>query len=555
MTDLKILIKKELTINLFSRFNLKTKDDSGKRKRNINILLRLLAFIYLFGIAGAFVFFVIAPSAKNEAGIYMLSSVFFGMGIILLIFYVAAFISSIYYSNDVKVLMSLPLKKESIILSKSLVIGFLFYAALSIYCAAIWISYSSAGYNESVKIISIILLVIGTINLEIGIINFVVSALMRFFNRFRSMKYVLQVVGFLFIIAISIGMQFFQNGKITNAMMEKDFFTKIAKVYPSVYLLKIINDNSFVVGFLCGLLALVVGTLFLYFICSISSKMVFEAINLENSSDSKKVRKVRENTSSSVFSTIWKRDITNIIKTPIYIFNIGIGGLLFPICFFIPMFMNGSMSFKFGMVRDIFTMLKLTRVQEIIIVFAMMFLVGIFISSVSNAALTSITREGKKIWMSQTLPIPVETQINARIFASLILEGVNMIPSLLIMIYLLGPDVAFILVMLFASVVSMLFIANAGIFVGVLNPKLDWENPQQAVKRNGTVAFFQLGLMGYTALIGYVGYKFLMSGNEITTSKISILAIFILVLHIVLAIVANILAKKTLREKLRKYEY
>lgn len=559
MTELKTLIKKDLKSFTYRIFNLRTNDGKGRRKRILNIFLSLIATIYIIGIFGVVALSAITEIARTEAGYTVMIQLFLGMGIFLLIFYMVAFMSAIFYSNEVKMLMTLPIKRENILFAKALSMGLIFYIIYGIYACFVYIPYAKAGFNDVAKILPVIMLVIGSVNFEIAVITIVVSVLMRYLNQFRSTKYIFQVVGFTLLMGFSIGIQFIANSAFTKNLAVSGGIEKVAKWVPQIFFLKVILEKNIGIAIITGILAMVLGSVVLYIFSKASTGFVFKAINLENSKDShKKHVKAMANTKESVAKTLMKRDLLNVLKTPIYIFNIGIGGLLIVVFGAVGIFSsvkNTGVIPKFGMLSDFVDSIFTTPSVEIIISAGAFFFLASIVSLTSNTALTSFTREGRQIWLTQTLPISAKEQVKGRVRASMVLQGLNMIPSVVIVFFLVGFRPMTAVGALVGIFIGMFFIANLAMIVGSIKPKLDWDNPQQAVKRNGTVMVFNLGIFGYIFLAKFLIVDILPKYMNLKSldEPMKIVAA-VLVVHMVAAVVMYMVAPIVVKKRLRMYK-
>lgn len=557
MTELKTLIKKDLKSFTYRIFNLRTNDGKGRRKRVLNILLALFLTIYIVALFGVVALSAITEIARTEAGYMVMIQMFLGMGLFLLIFYMAAFMSAIFYSNEVKMLMTLPIKRENILFAKALSMGLIFYIIFGIYASFVYIPYANAGFNDVAKILPVIMLVIGSVNFEIAVITIVVSVLMSYLNQFRSTKYVFQVVGFMLLMGFSIGIQFVVNNAVTKDFVLTGGIEKIAKWVPQIFFLKVILEKNIVVSVLVGFIALLLGSGILYIFSKAATGFVFKAINLENSKDSNKKVKTGKNSRQSVAKTLMKRDLLNVFKTPIYVFNIGIGGLIIVVFGAFFLFDNARTTGttpKFGMLSEFVSSMFAKSSEEIIISAGIFFILASIVSLTSNTALTSFTREGRQIWLTQTLPISAKEQVKGRVRASMVLQGLNMVPALLLVFFLVGFRPMSIVGALIGMFIGMFFIANLAMIVGSIKPKLDWDNPQQAVKRNGTVMMFNLGFIGYVVLLKFLVVDILPKfvNLESLDGPTKIVAV-VLVVHLVAAIIMNRVAPNVVKKRIRTY--
>ena len=510
------------------------------------------------GLFGVVALSAITKIAETEAGYMVMIQLFLGMGIFLLIFYMVAFMSAIFYSNEVKMLMTLPIKRDNILFAKALSMGIIFYIIFGIYASFVYIPYAKAGFNDVAKILPVIMLVIGSVNFEIAVITIVVSVVMRYLNQFRSTKYIFQVLGFTILMGFSIGIQFVVNSAVTKNLAVSNGIEKVASWVPQIFFLKVILEKNIGIAMITGILAMVLGSVILYIFSKVSTGLVFKAINLENSKDShKKHVKARANTKENVAKTLMKRDLLNILKTPVFLFNVGMGGLILAV--FVVFFLFSSsktlgITPSYGVVSELIGSSFSSPIEEVIFAAAAFFLVGAIVSISSNTALTSFTREGKKIWLTQTLPISAKEQVRGRVAASILLQSVNTIPTALIALFLVGFRPMFIIGALVGLGVAMFFIAALAMLVGSFKPKLDWDNPQQAVKRNGTVMVFNLGFLGYIFLAKFIILDILPKYMNLKSlgGPTKIVAV-VLAVHFIAAVVMYMVAPIVVKKRMRMY--
>lgn len=171
-------------------------------------------------------FFAIMISSSLES-VYKLSGKFvvnlsYGISIfmITLLFSLAMIISSIYYSKDLEIMLRLPIREEDMYLSKLIVsqsFGVLVSLAVTIPIGIFYIRQGLSSFYLVNVIISGFLIVISTVS----VLQLVIVWIMKYINRFKSVKNILQILGFVLIMVFSFSAQFIFKQKFASIFMER----------------------------------------------------------------------------------------------------------------------------------------------------------------------------------------------------------------------------------------------------------------------------------------------------------------------------------------------
>ena len=93
--------------------------------------------------------------------------------------------------------------------------------------------------------------------------------------------------------------------------------------------------------------------------------------------------------------------------------------------------------------------------------------------------------------------------------------------------------------------------SSFGIYYGIKYPKLDWENPQDAIKRNFPVFLFSILSMAVMALSAFIIFRLYMAFGSVSFVKFIIIGYVTLAMALSLAIKKQ--AKISLKEKFPEY--
>lgn len=549
MRELKLLLKKDFYLSFtgpFKKAKAKNKGLSGYLQLVlIGILFIYFLFLYLSLFKG-----LILPGIKKGQSQNILSFFTIAISLVAIIFTVAEIISKIYFSNDVKILLSLPIRRNNIFMSKILV-SMIDICGLCL-LGLIPIFYGTLKYTDInfFTMFGILFLNFSNICLTLSLISFLIVVFMKIFGGRGNLKNFLQIIGFLLIMFLSFGPQiivnrFFASG--ANIDYEK-LLNLIKFIFPQIFILsKIYTLNNFL-SLILGIGALIFSFCIFYFLSFPLSKIMAEGVLKNEVTANKKAHRTKNKRTSASFA-IGKKDLLNIVKTPVYFFNIGITGIIFPLIFFINITARKE---NFEKLRDLLSNLNKYGLEnfDLFIIFAFLFfLYSIFLQP---STLTSFTREGKSIYLMQTLPISYEDQIRGRLFASLFFQMLNILPMIFLIGYISGFKLINIFAMFLGGLIGSFFSSTFGLLFGIIYPKFDWDNPQQAVKKNFSIFIFNiisLGIIGLLIIFIYLLFK----KFNLDFNIIKILILILILCFLILSIFLKKRSKDLLREKLPSY--
>ena len=542
--ELKTLLKKDLYLSLIAP--LKKPSKNGGSFKALTVLGLVILFFYL-----AFLYFIlllafVIPMAKLGKANLILSGFFGFVSLATIIFTSAGIISKIYYSKDVELLLPLPLRRNNIFISKilgSVTVAFLVSFIIFIPMAFPLIKFGNLSF---LKFFSIIFLDLSNIIFTVLILSIIIILFMKIFAGIGGLKNLLQALGFIFVIVLSFSPQFLSKSDASKEFVEKNLIKFIKLLFPQVYIVDKVYEMNNISGFLISLGILLLMAIIFYVLSFPLSNLMIDGV-LKANNVSSKVKKVRGNKNTAIAISLAKKDVSNVIKTPVYFFNLASGAFMFPILMIFG-FLKGE-SIKY--IQEFFANTESFGFGKIDLFFAL--LMGLFFYSafITPLSLTSITREGKNIYLMQTLPISYEDQVKGRILGSTIFQIISSLPLLLLLAYFSKFNVIYIFAMLIGSFLGSYASSSFGIYYGIKYPKLDWENPQEAVKRNFPVFLFSILSMAAMAFSAFIIFRLYMAFGSVSFIK------FIILAYVAVAMALSIKIKKqaeiSLKEKLPEY--
>lgn len=514
---LRTLFKKQmLELNTMFFIDRKTK----KRRNTVGIILFILLYVFVFS-ALAFSFFAI----------YMLLSpiiemskawLFFSFAGIISIFgssLLNMFIANAYLFNakDNDLLLSLPIEPSKILFVRMLGLLFwgalydtiLFLPAIAAYWLTVGFSVTSVVYPLIIWIITIFFVL--ALSVGFGYIVGIIS------SRLKN-KSILTVL----IAVLLMGVYYFFYFKLQSSVAsliqnidKAEEFVKGAMI-PFYHLGLGCEGNivSLLIFFGISLVLFVLA----YFIVSKN----FISIVTRNNGFTKKEYKEETNLKqSNVKSALIRKEIKHFTSSAALMLNTGLGILIAPI--------GGIILLTKSQDLETLTMLLEEVAPDYLgLIPSLIIVIGFFVLSMCCFTATSISLEGKNMWITQTLPLDYKEFLNAKIKTQLLLFT----PSALI--YGVLASIAFKLeietaVFVCISLVAFIFLsATVGLFANLKKYNLEWTTETYVVKQSVPVAITLFGGWGVAIIYAAASY-FLMKYIEPLNLTIMFFALMVLI--------------------------
>ena len=226
----------------------------------------------------------------------------------------------------------------------------------------------------------------------------------------------------------------------------------------------------------------------------------------------------KELKTNSVFHTLLVRDIRTVFREPSFFGNGPLMILLIPVMFLISFSVSFAAAKGSGiaevraMMIEMFTENITPEGMETVKYFFTVIIAGIciFMGNCANIASTSFSREGKAIYDLKAMPIQEDTIVLVKFWHALI----YCIASIVVIFLFFFGLVKFLYIPFTAadifsmtlkfSVLTMLasfVLIFIEMFIDTINPKLQWENPMAAFKRNMNAVISTFIVMGFIALM------------------------------------------------------
>lgn len=515
------------------------KNDKKKLVTNILIILSILIGIGSFGalIAGVmYGVYVVGASIGRPELVLMIS--FLTTQMVVFFFGIFFVMGTFYFSNDISILMPLPVKPSNIIASKLGIVAVNEYlTVIPVFLPAVIIFGIGTGAGLLYYIKSLVIILASPF-LPLLICAIFNVFLMNYANPKKSRDLIAGIGGFLAIL-LGIGWNFVvqkyaasaSSGKYQDLIKSNmDAIDKIGSVFPpAVWVSNALKDNS-LASFGYFLLFLAAVAVITFILLSFVNKVYFksimsgEEVSRKRKSISRDALNAKFSRQSSQLMAIFKREFNTFFKTPVYLLN-GISSIIFtPIILLMPFINNSD--------KDLVKILGFIN-NPSIRNNVLLGIAGVLVlmNNLNIIANTAISREGKMFWISKMIPVDARTQINAKLMMAVLIEFTGIILNLAILSYFMRFNLREILLIACLSFIASLFLIIINLTIDVLKPKLNWTNPQEAVKQNLNTL---LGMLLSMLILGLcAGLVILFNLISLALFAINIiLAIFLIALTI-----------------------
>jgi len=182
-------------------------------------------------------------------------------------------------------------------------------------------------------------------------------------------------------------------------------------------------------------------------------------------------------TASTSLVALFKREWLLLLRTPIWMFNV-VGGLIVPLVI-IPIIFFTQEGVGELLRASVF---ETARAQNLVLVIAGG--IALFIVGATSMAGSAVSREGRFVWISKSIPVEASEQLLAKGLHTLAF-GVPVILLFSIGAYLmLSLRLLLICGVVVVGVLGGVLVTALGLLVDMYRPNLDWSDPQRAMKSN-----------------------------------------------------------------------
>ena len=455
---------------------------------------------------------VLANGGDTQASVMILHiisilSAVFGFNVIINIF---------YFSNDIENLLPLPLRPHEIIASKFT------YSLLSenimefILIVGACVGFMAAG---GWSVFGVVTSVVGIATLPVIPLAYcgIASVIFMYFthsvknrdflNKITGVGTAILIVGALVSLVCVSGL----NADSIAASLSGDdngFLNIMNIIFPHIPLMmKSIYNNSPVEL----LLYILVNAAFVAVFLLISSKMYIKGVSDVNTSKNKQSKSLTEKAVASsvekgIFASYLKKEFIVLFRTPPFFMDCIAINLLWPVFLVVIVILQGQTNFLSGVLTP-----YLAGDENSALYITLAFVaVSVLVTAINSIASAAITREGKHFEFMRYIPVKLQTQLNVKAAASIIISGVGMLLYIIafniyclfcgaqfdVTLFVLMPILHTVL-----AILSVVFVTYLGIYMDTINPKLVWDDEINALRGNYNIFINTAVVMVIAAVI------------------------------------------------------
>ena len=492
-------------------------------KKNDNLKNRsAILFVLALGAIFVFMFTSLSINTTNEAlkfgepvvSLYLTAS----MSLLFVILMTITKSTAISKNNDDELLLSLPVSKTSIVCAKVFYDYLFDFAVVLLTLLPSFIVYVCLVPGASVFIIIRGLIVIITLPMLSSALGYFLSLFFSFLSRRFKHYGIIQSIITVFILILFLAAYYGIAFISTNSSVEGTNI--IIGLEPVQWIVKFIN-NSHILSLIYILLCTIVP-----FILCIIVKARLLGVTINKYKTKKNTLTFKE---SSATYALFKREASRYFSIPVYVINTIFGGILLLIIGIILVGVGTDY------IDNLLVSAGVGSFSEYY--FIIVFMIMQFSLSTISLTSSSISLEGKTLWILQAHPVSTKDIFKAKVLFNVVVAATpSVITSVLISIALGYIYLPFLIIV---SIISSYIVSTLGLFINLMYPKLEWENVQESIKQSISV-LISMGLNLIVLILPIVVY-FLLHGfiYEILL-QIIIIGIYILIAFIF----KNILYKK-----------
>lgn len=463
------------TSALFSGFLTGSEKKSMKKSKVIlyAILITYTVAIFMWVFA---VFFNKICSAFVETGLGWLYFALMGLMIFLLCFIGSVFTTQnqIFEAKDNELLLAMPIKPSSILLSKMVsLMGLNLTLELMVFIPAAVVYIINQGFSAAsliIMILSLLLLpvMVMAVSAMAGWLIALVSSRMKRKNLAVITLSVILFMGYMYMCFMwqrYLGV-LVENGEVIGEVIRK-------ALMPFYYLGTGIYEGSFADFGIFALFAIIPFAAVYYVISSCFIRIATANRGGKKIKYKAKALKVRGSKQALI-----RKDIAYFLGSPTYMFNAGIGLVFMPIVAVILRYQAGK-----GDIAQIAAVLDPSGTMT----GAVLCVIMGFLASMVTISAPGISLEGKTLWILKSLPLKEGDLLMTKAWTHVVISLPFILISAAVLELSFSMSIIGRIMVVAVPLALTVFFALLGVIMNVIFPKLDWANETAAVKQGMSV--------------------------------------------------------------------
>ena len=190
-----------------------------------------------------------------------------------------------------------------------------------------------------------------------------------------------------------------------------------------------------------------------------------------------------------------------LLRTPIYFLNCVSVQFIMPVLLFATAFAVPSQ--REG-ITQLLSEISFDDPTMHVIILIIAVSIGLVMGSLNMISSTAISREGQNVYFMKIIPVPIMTQLHAKVASGLFYSTLGILIIFATLLYFVPLPLFLSVLSIALALIAMVFINYFSILIDVLRPKLVWESEQAAVKQNLNFLFTMIPSFGISALLVYL---------------------------------------------------
>ena len=405
-------------------------------------------------------------------------------------------------TNDSDFLLSLPIKKQTIVISKiltNLIYDLLFILVIYFPCIVIYFvkfQFSATILFSSIAFVILVSIIADSITYILNFISNILFSKFKLGKLFSSLFYlVLFALIMVFIFSNTSYLDYLLNNNIESFYSSRPITN---------FLLNFITNPNLIN------MLIFTFTSFILLLCAWSLYTFSFGKSYTYTKSSKKELTFKQN--YSPFFILYKKEISNYFSTPSYLINTIIG----PVMILLLPFLQGF----FGLENSMETS------KDLIAGFLSVIITLLLATTLISAS--SISLEGKNLWILKTSPIKEKTIFLAKILTHLTVTLPALVISCLTFIIIDGYNFTQFMIVFSLPFLFNFLVAVVGLFFNLCLPLLEFDNEMKVVKQS--MAVFTSMIFGFIVAMLPLALFYLTKLTPLTIYLISISSVVLLLI-------------------------
>ena len=425
-------------------------------------------------------------------------------GLLILFFGIFYILGALFLARDTEFLASLPLKQNSIFLSKFILVLLGEYPIALFLMLPPVIIYGAGAQKGILYYITALICILFLPIVPLIISSLLSLCLMHIVSRSKRRDLIIIVGSIILFLALFVGQNLLLS-RMPESGTEMEFLLEIlqrsdglvewsGRIFPpSVWITKALSHTGAEALKNLGYLVLLSIVSFIP-VWLLASLIYQRGASAQLEAEKRTIKRKLTYKGSSPIMVIFKNEWKMILRTPVYALNSLIGIIVGPVIMAMPLF-GGS----FAQDPDLQAISSLidqfgSSPAQVLILSGILVLFGSFNAAVSS----TYSREGKSLWILKSIPVKPQTQAAGKLLAGYSISLLCVITTSLAMVFALRLSFGLWLSSVVLSAAALFPICLSGTLIDLIRPKLHWNNPTEAIKQNFNVV---LGMLAGVIII------------------------------------------------------